>query len=235
MTSQAVARAGGEQARPLAWSRAAVIGALVACAAVPLLAHQLDEYVGLTHVAISRDRVGLSVSLTPGAEIVGPVIAGIDHDGDGQLSLEEQRAYAVKILNKLSLRVDGTAAEIRLVSSSFPDVELLRLGRGVIQLEMEAAIPLLAAGRHVVSYANGNDDELSVYVVNALRPETAEISIESQTRDWRQTQADIEIVVRDVGQGDGPSGGVVAGLLVGAAALGGLGFVRRRASASRRS
>ena len=47
------------------------------------------------------------VSLTPGAEIVAPVLANIDRDADGVLSAGEQRAYADKIVGRLAS--EGTA------------------------------------------------------------------------------------------------------------------------------
>jgi hypothetical protein len=217
--------------RRRSWGRVsavALVGTLAATMTAPLRAHQLDEYVGLTHVAVSRTRVGLSVSLTPGAEIVGPIIAAIDRNGDGELAVEEQQLYARKILSNLSLRVDGEPAEIGFQSISFPHLELLQLGRGVIQFEMDAAITPLTAGTHVVSYQNGNSDELSVYLVNALRPDTPGVRIKRQTRDWLQTQIDIEVEISDIGQEDNSAGGVVAGLLVAVAALGGLAVARRR-------
>jgi len=153
--------------------------------------HQLDEFLGLTHINVNADRAIVSLSLTPGAEIVEPVIARIDRNRDGVFTADEQNVYVDKIRSNLTLAVDDRPVEMVVSRLAFPSLELLRLGQGVIHVELEGRYPRVPVGRHELFYANDNSDEITVYVVNALRPDVPEILIGRQDRDWYQRHVTI--------------------------------------------
>lgn len=191
-------------------------------------AHQIDEYVGLTHIRVEPNRIELMVSLTPGADVAEAVIARADQDGDGELTPDERQAYATRILRNLRLTIDGEPVEGRLVRLEFPQLEFIRLGRGIIQMDIEAIIGPLSPGEHRVVYRNENSDELSVFLVNALRPASKDIRVKKQTRDWLQTQIEVLVDVR-LSQPDevGHAGRVVTGVIASVGILASLVLARR--------
>ena len=69
------------------------------------------------------------------------VLAFIDTDRDGVLSPAEQRRYAERVLDDLSLAIDGERVALPLVSFQFADLDVLRNGRGVIAIDFVAAVP----------------------------------------------------------------------------------------------
>ena len=46
-------------------------------------AHRLDEYLQAAILTIEKDRVQVSMRLTPGVAVYAVVLAGIDSNGDG--------------------------------------------------------------------------------------------------------------------------------------------------------
>src|SRR6187455_955501 len=70
-------------------------------------AHRLDEYLQASQISIESGRIIVEINLTPGAAVADGVIAEIDRDADGELSLSESAAYAGVVVRSLSLEVDG--------------------------------------------------------------------------------------------------------------------------------
>ena len=82
-----------------------------------LSAHRLDEYLQATRVGIERERVSLEIDLTPGVSVARQVTAWIDSDGNRVISLPESLAYGRRVLDALSLTVDGRAVSLALGTS----------------------------------------------------------------------------------------------------------------------
>jgi hypothetical protein len=179
-------------------SRAA--GALALVLAVlgtaPLSAHRRDEYLQAARIAIDPDRVQIELDLTPGIALAGAVFLDIDRNRDGSLSADEQQAYATQVVSALTLDVDGTLLRARLDAASFPDADAMRRGEGTIRLHSAATLPRVSSGVHQLLFRNRHHPERSVYLANALVPESPEVSVTGQRRDVEQTEVTIDYVVR---------------------------------------
>jgi len=148
-------------------------------------AHQLDEYLQATRIAIEPDRIVLEIGLTPGVAVADQIFASIDLNGDTLVSASEIETYGRQVLLDLALDVDGHALPLTLVRAESPAWAEMRDGIGTIRLTAatEAAIP---PGGHRLRFVNNHRSGVSVYLVNALMPSASTISIRRQERDVRQ-------------------------------------------------
>ena len=183
-------------------SRANNIGVtLVAALAVAfsgvVSAHRLDEYLQAARISVAPDRVAVELTLTPGVAIADRVVREIDADGNRTLSQVEQHAYVRRVLDDLALRVDdGPPLALKLAASTFADVAALRDGVASIAISSEARVPLLAAGPHRLFFSNHHAAAPSVYLANALVPESDRVAVTGQQRDGDQRELTIDFVVR---------------------------------------
>lgn len=159
-------------------------------------AHRRDEYLQAARLAIDVGRVELELDLTPGIAVAEAIIADIDGNRDGRLSQDEQRAYASLALSALAIDVDGTPVRAELAAISFPDAEAMRRGEGTIRLQSTAALPRLPIGPHQLLFRNRHHPDRSVYLANALVPDTDEVTVTAQRRDGDQTELTIDYVLR---------------------------------------
>jgi len=158
-------------------------------------AHRLDEYLQAARIGIRPDRVHVQLDLTPGTAIAEAVIRSIDRDGDGALSVEEQTAYARRVVSASHLALDGQLLTMTPSTSRLATADALRNGEGTITVDADAALPRLAGGRHQLVFRNGSDADSAVFLANALVPETDRISIGRQTRDADQRQLAIDFAI----------------------------------------
>jgi hypothetical protein len=181
------------------WARAALaLAALLSGAHA--CAHRLDEYLQATLLTVEPGHVHATMRLIPGALVAEQVIAGIDSNGDGQLSAPEQQAYAQRVLGDLSIAVDNGRVQPRLRTWTFPSPADMRQGLGEISIEYDVDVPGATAdaqGRHRFVVENRHVREHSVYLVNVLAPTDAGIRIESQQRDAQQSR--YELAFQDAG------------------------------------
>jgi hypothetical protein len=159
-------------------------------------AHRLDEYLQAARLAIDPGRVQIELDLTPGIALAEAILADIDRNRDGSLSAEEQRAYGSLVLSALDLEVDGTRLPLRLDASSFPGAEAVKRGEGTIRLHAAAILPRLSIGFHQLLFRNRHHRDRSVYLANALVPESDRIAVTAQRRDGDQSELIIDYVVR---------------------------------------
>jgi hypothetical protein len=158
-------------------------------------AHQLDEYLQASRVSLERDGVTLDIDLTPGARVAGRILTLIDADGDGRVSPVEAEAYARAVLEDVIVELDGRAVSLALTRVEVPTPDELREGMGTIQLRAHGDAKLAWFGRTEVRFRNNHEAGLSVYLVNALMPDDADIDVVSQSRDAQQRDARIEYSV----------------------------------------
>src|SRR5262245_50215534 len=167
----------------------AVVPVLVALgllsSASPAQAHRLDEYLQATRIGLSSDRIELTVELTPGASIGSRILGLIDVDGDGRISDLEARGYAARVVQDLQLELNGRSCSLRVVRVNVPAAPDLVNGMGTIHVDLEAA-DLLLSGRSSLTFRNEHQPASSVYLVNALKPDTSRIEVISQERDRAQ-------------------------------------------------
>jgi hypothetical protein len=159
-------------------------------------AHRRDELLQATRIAIEPERVELELDLTPGIAIADAFIADIDRDRDGAFSAVEQREYARKVLAALALGVDDQPLHTEHVASSFAELDAFRRGEGTIRVQAAARLPRLSDGEHQLTFRNAHRREVSVYLANALVPESERIAITAQRRDTEQRDLTIEYLMR---------------------------------------
>jgi hypothetical protein len=170
--------------------------AMAIAGSAELSAHRTDEYLQAARLAIVPGRVQIELDLTPGIALAETILADIDRNRDGLLSAEEQRAYGTLVLSALTLEVDGTPVGAQLAASTFPGADAMKRGEGTIRLHLAAALPRLSGGLHQLRFRNGHHRERSVYLANALVPESHQVAVTAQRRDGEQTELTIDYLVR---------------------------------------
>jgi hypothetical protein len=165
---------------------------LLACATLAE-AHQLDEYLQATRIAVERDRIVAEINLTPGAVLAEQIFALLDRDGDRGISESEIEAYARMVLRDLVLELDGRPFPLELSRAESPAWHEMRDGLGTIRLQA-AADARLDAGRHQLQFVNRHRRDMSVYLVNALVP-TGSMTITGQRRDVLQHGIQLDIMI----------------------------------------
>jgi hypothetical protein len=158
-------------------------------------AHRRDDYLQAARIDVEPDRVAIELDLTPGTAVAEPLIAAVDTDRDGWLSMVEQDAYARRALSAVSIAIDGRPLWLELVSTSFPDLAAVRRGEGIIRLRLRTALPDLSAGSHTLYFRNANLRDHSAYLANALVPESARVSVAAQRRTGDQSALTIDYAV----------------------------------------
>jgi hypothetical protein len=157
-----------------------------------VFAHRVDEYLQATLVVIDPGSLRLQINLTPGVAVADKVLAVIDRDRDGAISPNEAAAYAESLRRDLTLRLDRRDLELKVTASKFPAPAELRTGWGIIQVEFTAAPGRLAAGAHRLTLENRHLAAVSVYLINAARPRSDTVQINSQKRNDNQSTGEIE-------------------------------------------
>jgi hypothetical protein len=100
------------------------------------------------------------------------------------------------VLSPLQLDVDGTPLRLQLGAFSFPDAGAMRRGEGTIRLQSAAMLPQLSIGIHQLLFRNRHDPDRSVYLANALVPESDQVGVTAQRRDGDQRELIIDYVLR---------------------------------------
>jgi hypothetical protein len=149
-------------------------------------AHRLDEYLQAARISVEPTHVALELSLTPGVSVAESIVAVIDRDRDGRVSAPEIDSYVWSVVRETELSIDGRRLPAIVVTSSVPDVAALRGGDGVIRISARAGLPALTPGTHALDFRNHHRRDVSVYLANALVPESDRVSVTAQDRDGEQ-------------------------------------------------
>ena len=160
-------------------------------------AHRRDEYLQAARVAIDPGGAQIELDLTPGIALADAIIADIDRDGDGALSAAEQHQYAGVILGALEVELDGTPLRLQPGAASFPDTDAMRRGEGAIRLQSTVTLPRLSPGAHHLLFRNRHHPDRSVYLANALVPQSYRLAVTGQRRDDTQRELTIDYVLRE--------------------------------------
>ena len=150
-------------------------------------AHRLDEYLQATLIGVTRDGIDVEIHLTPGIAMLPVLMAVIDQDGDGRISLGEERAYVGRVAGEVELRVDGVPAPLSLIESTFPTIEAMREGLGTIRMKLHAA----RSGRQL-RFENRHLPQVSAYLVNCLAAPSDGLVVRRQERDELQRSIEFE-------------------------------------------
>jgi hypothetical protein len=170
---------------------AAMAGILLGCP-WPASAHRLDEYLQAARFSVQRDSVVVEIDLTAGVSVAPLVSSLIDTNHDGRISEAEGQEYAAEVLRSIELYVDKNLVPLTLAGESFPDLDAMNEGTGMIRLRGTAKYTPLTVGRHKLFYRNMHQPGISVYLANALVPEDKQIEITAQGRDTAQQELTIE-------------------------------------------
>jgi hypothetical protein len=162
--------------------------ALVLGASAP--AHRIDEYLQATIFSLNKDSVRASMLLMPGVAVSSRVIGRIDTNRDGTISDAEGRTYGEKVLQELSLSVNGTRLKPRLGSYKFPEVESMKKGLGTIELKFEATLPGNSESLRLV-FENRHQKAIGAYLVNCLVPNDPALRIRDQLRNYLQSRYEL--------------------------------------------
>jgi hypothetical protein len=155
-------------------------------------AHRLDEYLQATLITIGQERIKLELNLTPGVAVLPAVLFAIDTNNDGFLAENEQRAYALRLVNDLELDVDRERLRLRVVKSEFPQIADMKEGVGRIRIEIAADLPSRETADHRLSFRNGHQPGFSVWLVNCIAPSSGALTITHQERDYLQSRIQVD-------------------------------------------
>jgi hypothetical protein len=155
-------------------------------------AHRLDEYLQAARVSLEHTRVALEVDLTPGANVADGIIALLDRDGDSRVSPLEAESYGRDALSDMVLELDGRPIALTLSHVEVPSIDEMRHGIGTIQLRAGGSVEDGWNRRRELHFRNNHEAGSSVYLVNALIPGNADVSVIGQTRDAKQRDVRIE-------------------------------------------
>jgi hypothetical protein len=179
--------------------RAAIAVALMATTlgSAGLSAHRLDECLQAARIAIEPERLQLELDLTPGMAAADAMIAGIDSDGDGVLSAGEQRAYVDAVLAEIAIDIDGRSLPVAAGSgATFAGIAALRRGEGTIAIRSTIPLPEIGDGGHRLFFRNSHARDISVYLANALVPQSDRVAVTAQRHDTGQRELTIDYVLR---------------------------------------
>jgi hypothetical protein len=172
-----------------------VVLAAAVAAGQGVAAHRLDECLQAARIDIAPDRITLELDVTPGVAIAETLLPEIDRNRDGEMADDERQAYVRRVLDAVDLAIDGRPLDITTGTGVFPDTTALRNGVGTIRLRTSVAISSQAAGRHQVSFSNRYRGDVSVYLANALVPESDRIAVSAQRHSAEQRDIVIEYTV----------------------------------------
>jgi len=169
----------------------AIIAACVLVFGNVAFAHRIDEYLQATILSLEGSRVQASMRLIPGILVSPSVIAGVDSNGDGAFSESEERAYAQRVLDDLTITIDGKSVQPKLITWSFPQPAQMRDGLGEIHIEYAMELPYGSQERSLI-IANHHLSTTSVYLMNVLVPRDPDIRILAQKRNEQQSLYELD-------------------------------------------
>ena len=160
-------------------------------------AHRMDEYLQAALVGIGPDAVSLDLALTPGSGVAEGIVRLMDADGDGKLSEGEGREYAVGMARDLVVELDGR----RLLSPEpvfqFAELESMREGTATSRLVWTFNFSPMKPGEHRLALRIRHLSGASVYLANALKPDSSEVAILGQARSTNQSELTVRFEVSD--------------------------------------
>jgi len=154
-------------------------------------AHQLDEYIQATLVAIEPGEIRLEMNLTPGVQVASQVLALMDRDHNDVISTNEAVAYAEALQRDLLVKIDKRTVKLKLTTSTFPAVSEIRAGEGIITIEFSLTPGSFATGTHKLTLENRHLPAISAYLFNAARPKSTLIQITGQKRNETQSNGEV--------------------------------------------
>ena len=173
-------------------ARLVAIGAAALLSIVPsAFAHRVDEYLQAIILSVENDRIRADMFLTAGMAVAPLVLADIDTDSNGVVSEAEQRVYSTRVLDGLSITLNGARLKPRLVSMEFPNVDDMKEGLGDIHLEFQVDLPRSGPCRKF-RLENHHQRRIAVHQVNCLVSRDPNIQLGAQRRDRTKSVYDLD-------------------------------------------
>ncbi len=155
-------------------------------------AHRLDDVLQATMLTIGADRIDATIRPVPGQAVASSAIGDIDADGDGAFSPDEQRAFAVRVVDDVAVAIDGRAMQPTASRWTFPPAAAMRDGTGEIVVEWTVAMPAGTGDRAVV-VTNRHRRDGVVYLANTLVPNDPDVRVVGERRDARQSRYEVDV------------------------------------------
>jgi hypothetical protein len=158
------------------------------------LAHRVDELLQSTLLSVSPEMVTVEITITPGIEVVDSTLALIDRDRDGKISTAEAETYARRVAKSVELTLDERPLELNVAGQEVAPLADARSGLGLIRVKARAKLGKVAEGRHSIVFRNRHPVSGTVFLANALLPESPSIRVLRQRRD--ENQSELTVVYR---------------------------------------
>lgn len=211
-------------------------GSLVAAlfAAATAAAHA-SHHGQSAYVTVGPEGVLVELDMSPGSQVARQVVALLDTDADGALSVSEERAYASAVLRDLSLEIDGRPEQLEISTLDFPPIEHLASGESKLSLSFVGPKEALSPGAHQLVFRNTHAPVTSAHQAHAIAAD-ASIALGAPKRDASGDTLTATFTVTASPTGTRTTGHDASeerrplwlGLLVGAPALLGVALQRRR-------
>ena len=157
--------------------------------------HRLDELLQAVQIHLFADHAELDVVLTPGVNLAAAIFSKADTDGDGSVSPEESQEFAARWLEKISVQIDGVPLRPRIISTTFPSLQELSGGEGIVRMDFRSPDLEQSTGHHHLLIRNDNDPDSSIYLENAVVPLDKRVLIEGQQRNTTQSMYTVDYAV----------------------------------------
>jgi hypothetical protein len=178
-------------------------------------AHNFDEYLQSSHLALQPGRLDGTMQLHPGNGVADRILQTIDTDGDRAFSQEEADAYATRVVNDLALIVDGAAITPDITSFKMSTFAEIEDAIGTITIAFTARLPDVSGARRL-AFRNGHLPDISVYLATADAP-AGGIEVLAQERDDTQSTLHLDYQVTDQAADDVDFGNFAAMFALGRA------------------
>ena len=165
-----------------------ILAALLWFGAPVAWTHRLDECLQAIRLRLASDRLVLDLDLTPGASVAGQVLALLDRDADGAVSVTESVDYARRLFRDVVVTLDGRELSLHVVSAVASPLALLKSGEGQLKIRANAQWDALGIGNHVLELTNRHLPSISAYLVNATKPVDPALLLGQQVRNPHQSE-----------------------------------------------
>jgi hypothetical protein len=153
--------------------------------------HNLDEYLQAAVISLHPDEIHVSLRLVPGVAVLPELLKSLDTDADGSLSQAEKRAYTARVLNDISVQIDGSPITLQVQSADFPSIAAMKDGVAEIRLELGGRAPAGGENRTLV-FENHHLTRISAYLANSLVPSEEGLRILAQRRNESQSRYELQ-------------------------------------------
>lgn len=166
----------------------------IATKSTPVKAHPLDEFSQKTRLYFHRDGVDVKLELAPGILVATLLLEMLDPNTDGQITADEELAFAGALSRELVARVDGQDVALHIVAADADPYEDIITGIGTVYIHygVSTKTERNAMREHTFFYENRFYDRLTLYTLHLHDDAAQGVQIVASERD-ELTQALVEV------------------------------------------